>query len=240
MAISIKGKATYSPAIITNGLVLCLDAANRKSYPGSGTVWRDLAGGGNNGTLTNGPTFNSANGGSIVFDGVNDFVNLSSALNFSTNIGFTMCLFLQQNTTQTNSTWNYFYSRESPQIEIGAFGISNTSFYFKDNTTSSTVTVSNVVTSWSYIAFGTNPTTRIPFIYGYNSSGSFFATSVTAFSNTTIGFERLFITGPSGGSGGGGTQYYGAKCAVISAYNRALTPQEVLQNYNATKGRYNL
>ena len=60
----------YNSRIITENLVLCLDAANSKSYPGSGTTWTDLSGNGNNATLTNGPTYSSANGGSIVFDGV--------------------------------------------------------------------------------------------------------------------------------------------------------------------------
>jgi hypothetical protein len=229
----------YGPKIITDGLVLCLDAADRNSYPGSGASWFDLSGNNNNGTLTNSPTYNTGNGGYLSFDGVNDYINLSSALNLSTNIGFTICLFLQQNTTQTNSAWNYFYSRRGPDIEIGAYGTSNTGFVFKDNTTNSTVFSSDLVTTWSYIAFGTNPTTRIPFIYTYNSSGSFFATSANAFSNTTVGFERLFITGTSG-SPQGSTTYYGAKCAVISAYNRALTAQEILQNYNVMKSRFDL
>ena len=70
----------YSPNIITDGLVLYLDAANTKSYPGSGTTWRDLSKSQLNGTLTNGPTFNSSNGGSIVFDGVDDYVNLGNVL----------------------------------------------------------------------------------------------------------------------------------------------------------------
>ena len=59
----------YSPKIVTDGLVLCLDAGNPNSYPGSGNTWTDLSRGRNNGTLTNGPTFDSGNGGSIVFDG---------------------------------------------------------------------------------------------------------------------------------------------------------------------------
>ena len=82
------------PKIVTNGLVLYLDAANKKSYPGTGTTWTDLSGLGNNGTLTNGPTFNSANGGSIVFDGVDDYVSVAnnSSLNAS---------------TQTVSVWYY-------------------------------------------------------------------------------------------------------------------------------------
>ena len=68
----------YNPKIITDGLVLCLDAGNTKSYPGSGTSWSDLSGQGNTGTLVNGPTYSSADGGSIVFDGSNDYGSLSS------------------------------------------------------------------------------------------------------------------------------------------------------------------
>lgn len=63
------------PRIVTNGLVLYLDAGNSKSYPGSGTVWNDLSGNGNNGTLVNGPTYSGANKGSIVFDGANDYIS---------------------------------------------------------------------------------------------------------------------------------------------------------------------
>ena len=69
----------YSPKTVTDGLLLSFDAANTKSYPKSGTTWSDLSGNGNTGTLTNGPTFNSANGGSIVFDGVDDYVNVANA-----------------------------------------------------------------------------------------------------------------------------------------------------------------
>ena len=74
----------YNPTIVTDGLVLCLDAANSRSYPKSGTAWSDLAGS-NNGTLTNGPTFSSANGGSIVFDGSNDRVD--TGVNPATLVG---------------------------------------------------------------------------------------------------------------------------------------------------------
>ena len=67
---------THSPKIVTDGLVLCYDAANTRSYPGTGTTWTDLAGS-NDGTLTNGPTFDTTNGGSIVFDGTDDRVAIS-------------------------------------------------------------------------------------------------------------------------------------------------------------------
>jgi hypothetical protein len=69
-----------TPPIVTNGLVLNLDCGNRLSYPTSGTTWTDLSGNNNNGTLTNGPTFNPNNLGSIVFDGVDDYVQLNNCL----------------------------------------------------------------------------------------------------------------------------------------------------------------
>ncbi len=70
----------HSPRIPTDGLVLALDAANTKSYTGSGTTWSDLSGNGNNGTLTNGPTFDSDNGGSLDFNGVGDYAKVSNLL----------------------------------------------------------------------------------------------------------------------------------------------------------------
>jgi len=73
----------HSPQIVTNGLVLALDAGNTKSYVSGSTTWFDKSGRGNNGTLVNGPTFNTGSLGSIVFDGVNDYVDSG---NISTTI----------------------------------------------------------------------------------------------------------------------------------------------------------
>ena len=78
----------YSPRIVTSGLVLALDAAERLSYPRTGTTWRDLSGNNNTGTLTNGPTFSAGNMGNIVFDGTNDYVNCgnNSSINLTSYI----------------------------------------------------------------------------------------------------------------------------------------------------------
>ena len=78
----------YNPSVVSDGLVLCLDAGNIKSYPGSGTTWTDIGGNQNNGTFVNGPSYNSSAGGSIVFDGIDDRINLpfSSVLDISGSI----------------------------------------------------------------------------------------------------------------------------------------------------------
>ena len=80
------------PKTTTNGLIFCVDAADKNSYPGTGTTWTDLSGNANNGTLTNGPTFNGSNGGVIVFDGTDDyslttFSNSSNLINDPTTNG---------------------------------------------------------------------------------------------------------------------------------------------------------
>ena len=80
----------YSPQIVTSGLVLALDAANKVSYPGTGTTWYDLSGNGNTGTITNGPTFSNVNLGTIVFDGTNDYVSIPSTSNFNNGNNITV------------------------------------------------------------------------------------------------------------------------------------------------------
>jgi len=71
----------HSPIVPSDGLVLCLDTANKRSYPGSGTNWFDLSGNNNHGVLTNGPTLNTGPGGGMSFDGVNDYVATTASLN---------------------------------------------------------------------------------------------------------------------------------------------------------------
>ena len=88
----------HSPSIVTSGLVLCVDAANPRSYPGSGTTWYDASGNGNTGTLSNGPVYTSGINGYFTFDGVDDLATFPSTT--STNIS----------TTITASVWVYYIS----------------------------------------------------------------------------------------------------------------------------------
>ena len=73
--------------IVNNGLILCLDSANIKSYNGVSNIWYDLSSSLNNGTLVNGVTFSSVNGGVMVFDGSNDYVTLSNRTTTSFTLG---------------------------------------------------------------------------------------------------------------------------------------------------------
>ena len=98
---------SHSPRIVTDGLVFCVDAGDKMSYPGAGTTWTDLSKNRNNGTLTNGPTFDSANGGSIVFDGTDDYVNFGSQTwDISTNL--TIDFFIKFNTLNSAAYYTMF------------------------------------------------------------------------------------------------------------------------------------
>jgi hypothetical protein len=228
----------HSPRIVTDGLVLCLDAANRKSYPGSGTVWRDLAGS-NNGTLTNGPTFNSSNGGSIVFDGVND--SLNSSIAFSTS-NFTLSLFIYID----NSTWNSRFDIFSSNVLPGVNGrlllyreASNilTLYHIFPNLSISTIQIFNannifskkwvnVVATFKSVVSNTEMSVYINGAL-YNSINV--NQSITAVHTNLYTMNRNDGGAPTKGN---------LACQLM--YNRSLSPAEIQQNYNATKGRYNL
>ena len=126
--------SAYSgPEIANDGLVLALDAANPRSYPGSGTTWTDLSGNGNNGTLVNVPTYSNANGGSIVFDGVDDYVSGS----ISTINSWSMCLWYLS-TDITSQVVFYPFSGTTSATGLGFGGTlnatTNNRWYFFDGT----------------------------------------------------------------------------------------------------------
>jgi hypothetical protein len=217
----------FSPKIITDGLVLYLDAANTRSYPGSGTVWTDLSRVGNNGTLTNGPTFNSANGGSIVFDGSND--NISTNYN-SQLTNFTVCVWFK-----TSDSSNPGAARIIDKNYISGFWIG------KNSTGASNSWGGGVLESsppygryitltdgqWHFLVSTRLGTTHT--IYGDGITNS---TSGTV-SSTALSTTSLTIAG-------GAAQVFKGNIAQTSIYNRALSTTEILQNYNATKTRFGL
>ena len=207
---------TYNPRTITDGLVLCLDAGNSKSYPGSGTTWTDLSGNGNTGTLTNGPTYSSANGGSIVFDGADDVVNSISISSFS---------------SPTIEMWIYD-TRSSGQRDILTYNSTVSSFTFNgttfrtDRNGVARRTISEVgqppLNQWYRFCYTMNGDLYINQIRYNNASGT-----DTDFGVLTLGNSRTNINNRLNGN-----------IASVKIYNRALSAAEVSQNYNALKSRY--
>jgi len=225
--------AIGGPATVTSGLVLELDAGNIKSYPTTGTTWFDKSGNANNGTLTNGPTFSSANGGSIVFDGTNDYVSLgtSSALSptqLTVNIWFRLPT--TANTSQFYIIRNrtYGYGISSTNRTINFFVYPNNSSAISYNILSSSI---NFDTWYNVTMTYGNSIFRV-YLNGILQSGDIASATNTIYyigNAVSIGRDADFD----------GAYLYG-NIANTQIYNRALSAAEVQQNFNATRARFGI
>jgi hypothetical protein len=222
--------AFNSEDIVSSGLVLHLDAGNAASYPGSGTVWTDLSGNGNNGTLTNGPTYSSGNDGSIVFDGTNDLVTCGNAPSLQITVG-TIAAWI--NATNSNSGYNGIIVK---QLAWSLFVRDNllVSFDWGNSAERNTgVTVGN--NTWKYVAMSFTETIGTPsnnaIIY---IDGSPVLTTTVKNSSQNVALAIGDGSVPSAG------QNFGGNISQVTVYNRVLSAAEVTQNYNALRGRYGL
>jgi hypothetical protein len=235
---------THSLKIVTNGLVLCLDAGSKKSYAGTGNVWRDLSGNGNDGTLTNGPTFSSSNGGSLVFDGNLTYGSVSSAQFQSGNNPFTMECWAKWFGNGTNVQNIIFgYGSDTGPHRVPLLYAGSNIFGFSFGSASGDVLSSNIlVNTWYHIIATYDLTSCKIYVNGIlqNITSYSSANVVLNGSNGTLaGIGSLFS---SFGNVSSPSRYgtFNGNISKISYYNRALTPQEIQQNFNATRGRYNL
>ncbi len=237
----------FSPKIVTGGLILYLDAANIKSYPGTGTTWNDLGRGAYSGTLVNGPTFSSANGGAIIFDGSNDLCQFVSNLNslyaqpplaidnFTIDL---WCLPTQTHEIDTESTTGIrgtggqkYLSRafyEDPPnagagVSIGTNGVSvyeHSGGYMPPLLVHQTTIsqATNIVVVY---------TSKRPTLY-INSQ---FARQGLLSPRTAVYLRASTVGGAEYG-------YFGGSCYTIRYYNRSLSVAEIAQNFNATRTRF--
>jgi hypothetical protein len=225
--------------IVTNGLVLNLDAGQQDSYPGSGTTWTDLSGNGNNGTLTNGPTFNSANGGSIVFDGSNDYVTLGTpALMNGVQVPLTICMWAKANAFSTYNTLWGVYNGTTGGLLYSLFRVdSGTLRYFTSNSSGRFQFNGSFAPStsvWNFYVVTVSGTLSSPSvtIYLNSSSQTFSYSTLTSSPNLSVDFKI--------GSNSYGNELWNGNISNVMWYNRALTATEISQNFNALRSRYGI
>jgi hypothetical protein len=215
------------PNIVKSGLVLYLDAGSPNSYyGGTGTVWKDMSGNGNNGTLINGPTFNSANGGSIVFDGVNDYVNLGSNINL-TKLSF----FCWIKTTGNLGHLIAAYQPSSPfngwSVGVGFVGIGSLNFWSGGGWKQSFIQCNTNV--WMHIA-----------VTFENETVSFYKDGIFSNSTTSTPISSYIGNKFLGARVNDAQSPYIGSISQTLTYNRALSATEVLQNFNATRARFGI
>lgn len=221
----------HSPSIVTSGLVLCLDAANPRSYPGAGSIWNDASGNGNNGTLINGVVYNSSNLGNLVFDGIDDKVVLTN--NFL-------------NLEQSSFTFDFIFktSQTGTNVIIGKYSGVGADYW---------VGIQSSKLVWS---FGSPTKADIPSLNNVNDNTYKIAQAIYDKQNAktylyvngalqNTGSVPATITSATGdlvlsAFGSVGTFLWAGALASFKIYTRVLSEQEIQQNYNATRGRYGI
>lgn len=217
----------YGPNIVTNGLVLALDAADRNSYVSGSSTWTDLSGNSNTGVLTNGPTFSSSNGGSIVFDGTNDCVVINNNASILSTTAYTKIAWFYATSFGTNN--NIISGGNSGQH---AFWLAGGNKLRAGHNGSWSTVISNTTLSlntWYFGAVTFNTTTGwILYLNGVSEN--------TNASTTTFTGNREVLLAAYGT----GANVFTGRIACGLVYNRVLTATEILQNYNSTKSRFGL
>lgn len=222
----------YNPKVTTDGLVLYLDAANARSYPGSGTTWSDLSGNNNSCTLVNGPTFSVANNGTIVFDGVNDYGQVANNTNLN---GSSMTISLWFRYTTIPSTTGILISKADT---VGSFngytlGIDTGAQLFTDfkgaSGGASTVLVGVIATNTWYhtVLTYTSGGQSIMYLNGIFAGSN----TIPSFTTSTQPLRLMDAVDTFWGIIQG-------SIGSVQIYNRVLTNQEVLQNFNVTRSRF--
>jgi hypothetical protein len=227
--------------IVKNGIIMYLDVANPNSYVSGSTSWNDLSRGGNTGTLINGPTFNSGNGGSVVFDGVDDYVkgnSIFSALNGTNKLSLSMWInvtdllsnrilfHIPKNLTASNSQVLIFL-RTTGVLDIS---VNSTGTYCRSITGSVT---SNIWTNIN-INFDLSQASSANRIRPYVNGVDVFSVANNPPTSFPVSTGEYWL----GEEANGYLAPFKGNISNLILYNRVLTTSEIQQNFNATRYRF--
>lgn len=224
---------SHSPLIVRDGLVLCLDAANPRSYPKSGTTWSDLAGA-NDGALTNGPTFDADDKGSIVSDATNDYVTIPNT-NGDFNIGtgeYTISLWFYMSSVGSHSYIHFlsFDSQDNFALKAGSSNYGRSIYFYGGSSYRSYLNDFgswNVAFDvWQYISLTRSGSLHKAY-YNDKYIGSMSSSTTKNLSCTNVLIGK-----------GHCCEFVSNKKSIVKFYNRALTASEITQNYKATRHRF--
>jgi hypothetical protein len=235
------------PEIVSDSsLVLSLDAANIKSYPGSGTTWTDISGNGNNATLTDAPTFSTNNKGYFNFNGSTNLVSLgaSNIFNFGTGNFTIEAWFWLDSTASPNRGDNLktvtIFDCGASVSNATAFSIggssssvgTNVEYYQTTPSYAANLSYNISANKWHHIIWQRNSTSINGFVDGVSLTPAVISAGTTLGGNNTAYIGQSKITSYK-------NQFKGY-ISVIRLYNRAITTAEIQQNFNAHRGRYGI
>jgi hypothetical protein len=236
-----------SPGVVTGGLVLHLDAGNYASYPASGTTWYDLTNSLSDSKLTNGPTFNLDNGGAIVFDGTNDYSE-SSKTSTLRNQNFTVSCWanfgVQNLALITLIDFDHAFSGPSTQgwVIQSEDATTNRNYYLAwyDGTAFQPAGgfgpgkgLQITTSTWTNIVYAKSGTSLL----GYINASQLYSATATNSNVSYLDNKKLLIADYTGVAP---RRYFKGNVSSVQIYNRALSPQEIAQNFNATRARFGI
>jgi hypothetical protein len=213
--------------VVTTGLQLYLDAGNASSYSGSGTAWNDLSGNSRNGTLTNGPTYSATNGGSIVFDGTDDFVQCSGSL---TVTAATFVTWIRRNGNQGQYD-GILFSRGTNVTGMNLQVSNQIGYTWNDagNTYNWQSGLTIPDSTWCMIAVSVTSTSATAYLC--QTSGTTTATNTVSHASSLINDIKIARDEFS-------TRYFTGNIAIAQIYNIALSANQVSQNFAADRERF--
>ena len=223
----------YNSKIVTDGLVLCLDAGNSKSYPTTGLTWTDLSGNGRNGTLSaTSIGYNSDNGGSLVFDGTDDQVSVSASFTVTAS---TWIVWMRRNGIDGYD--GILFSRGTTKtIGINFLSGGPLSYTYSDTSPGPGYDWnSNLIppdSAWSMVAFTFTSTGATAYLY--QASG--LTTASNNYTHPSVLVDGIRVGNDSGLAG----RFYQGRIAQALIYNRALSATEITQNFNVLRGRFRI
>lgn len=220
----------YNPKIVTSGLVLCLDAASRKSYPGSGNTWIDLSNG-NTLTLANTPSYNSANGSFTFNGGTTDQYVTGNLSTITAGSNVTTEAFVKLNTV--SGVKNIFtIGRSAVSFSYGMV-INGSSFRFRNSSNDHIFPSPTTLTTgvWYHLILSSTATETTGYVNGVSQGITSNVVTNNAIPEYCISRRAL----------NDASEYMNGEIALVRVYyNKAFTQNEVLQNFNATRGRFNI
>ena len=208
---------------------------NLKIEKGTFPSLLNMVGDSNHGTPTNGLSYSSANGGSLVFDGTDDYVDCGTFFTYQT---FTIEIWVNPGTTQTtyadifdnNHTGfqNFVFQQSASNLNQYSFGVNDAS-----GNISATGTIILTANTWTHVAFTFSPSTRvIAYVNGaFHSQGNLAGGRTIAYVNQSLALGRWQF---------GGARNWNGKISNFKVYTKVLTAAEVRQNFNALRGRFGI
>lgn len=232
----------HSPKIVTSGLVFCLDAANTKSYPGTGTTWSDRSGLGATATLINGPAYSNTNNGILSFDGTNDYATtFTTPASLQGDPNFTICAWMKRTGVAGGNTGTWGLSGDGNGINSWWYGNANEISIDTWGQATFTTGVTYPLNEWVFVAWQkiTGNMTRANCILWRN---------LVSYTDTQLTILRAESVPPNIGNNGINiariSQTYSTPTPIqvsnFIIYNRVLTATEITQNYNATRSRFGI